>query len=113
MSYWKFILALTVLNFLLIVGLCHAQDADASFSHSFELAATDIGIPVIGNKVIDSFFGGHNYWWTSQAFYGGACFMYRLGENDPHHWDEFLTLDLPSIGLSCLVEVLFPPSEKK
>ena len=115
MKFWTLQALLTAIVLMCLVGLANAQDTSADFSHKFELASTDIGIPVIGNKIIDSFPGGHDYWWTSQALYGGACIMYRAGEGaftgNSHALYE-LEGDLVCDGLSCLVEVLFPPSKR-
>lgn len=97
--------------FALLCLLPFRASAQDAFSHDFELASTDIGLPLIGDKLLDSQPHGHDIWWMSQVSYAGTCLIYRWGENDPYHWNEFLTIDLPSIGVSALIEVLFPPSK--
>ena len=96
-----------LLSLLLCLLATQAKAQDA-FSHDFELASTDIGLPLVGDKILDSIPKGHDYWFMSQAMYLGAATIYRWGENDSYHWNEFLTIDLPSIGVSALIEVLFP-----
>lgn len=99
---------------LLFLCLSFSQaKAQDTFSHDFELASADVGLPLIGDKILDSQPHGYDIWWMSQASYAGACLIYRWGENDPYYWNEFLIIDLPSIGVSALIEVLFPPAKEK
>ncbi len=95
---------------LLLLTLSVPCFADTPFdsSHDFELFTCDTFISDIGPQIMIQ---AHGEWTPDMLFWNGlalgADLIYRAGENDPVHWNDFWTIDLPANLLGTLINVRF------